>query len=180
MIHESSPWKKTLFQDAELLERWAAKPCSPRRSFILERKVFLAAYSLRKLHENIKLSNATLDLKVSVKISSPIQSGFSNMHHWFDKYFDLQNPLTTQLTWYRIINILIHSATFVEVVDNEGHITGFMVTSDRELKRGLIHVALDDFISLMRTAAQDYPTHIQQHRHPETRKWITWAGHVES
>ena len=178
MIHESSPWKKTLFQDAELLERWAAKPCSPRRSFILERKVFLAAYSLRKLRENIKISNATLDLEVSVKISPPIQTGFSNMHNWFDKYFDLQNPISCQMPWYRILNILIHSATFVEVIDNEDRITGFMVTSDRELKRGLIHVDLAAFIDLMRTAAQDYPTHIQQCRHPETRKWITWAGHV--
>jgi len=59
MISESAPWKDHLALDANLIERWAAKPRSTaRRSYIIEQKVFLTAYAMRKLLEGEKLSNS--------------------------------------------------------------------------------------------------------------------------
>jgi hypothetical protein len=58
MIWESGPWKDALLADADLLDRWANKPkATERRSLLIERKIFLAAYSIRKLLEALKLSS---------------------------------------------------------------------------------------------------------------------------
>jgi hypothetical protein len=177
MIHESSPWKTALVRDAELIERWAAKPYSARRSFLIERKVFLAAYSLRKLGDDVKISNATLTQSIGVRVSPPLKEGFSNLRHWVERYFDLENSVRRQLTWRQVLNMVIHSAVFAELVDDDECVTGFMVTSDKEIKRGLVHVQLSDFVQLMRTASVDYPTLVHQAWDAHAGKWVSWAGH---
>jgi hypothetical protein len=63
MIWESGPWKDVLLADAGLLERWAVKTkVTSRRSLLIERKVFLAAYTIRKHWEAQKLSTSFRDL----------------------------------------------------------------------------------------------------------------------
>jgi len=176
MIHESSPWKAALVRDGELIARWAEKPPSGRRAFLIERKLILAAYSLRKLSDDHKLSTATLKASIKVKLSKPLSQGFSNILHWLDRYFDLDNPVTLTLTWRRILNMMIHSAAFAEVQDDAGRCVGFLVTSDQELQRGLVHVELSDFLRLIEIAANDYPTEIRQMWHPAEGRWVTWAG----
>jgi hypothetical protein len=45
MIRESWPWRDRLAKDADLIDRWTAKTAdSERRSFLIEQKVFFAAY----------------------------------------------------------------------------------------------------------------------------------------
>jgi len=52
MIHESRPWRALLAKDAEIIDRWTAKQkWTGHRSVLLERKIFQAAYSMRKLAE---------------------------------------------------------------------------------------------------------------------------------
>ena len=141
MIHDSAPWKATLLQDAELLARWAVKRQTDRRAFLIERKLFLAAYSLRKLADDHKLSTSTLATQARIRLASPLRPRFSGMMHWLDRYFDLDNPTERVVPWRRIVNMMIHSATFAEVIDDEDHCVGFMVTSDQELRRGLAVVS---------------------------------------
>ncbi|KRE15072.1 hypothetical protein ASE63_17700 [Bosea sp. Root381] len=97
MIHESAPWKAHLVRDARLIERWAAKPKhSERRSFLIERKVFLAAYAMRKLDDGIKLSDL-LTADMQVLRFPPAQGGFTlRNNHSFDECFDLENPVLSR------------------------------------------------------------------------------------
>ena len=56
MIWESYPWKNQLIADAAIIKRWASKTQhTQRRSMLIERKVFLAAYIIRKLDDDYKL-----------------------------------------------------------------------------------------------------------------------------
>ncbi len=56
MIYESYPWKRDLLRDADIIERWAAKKTdSEYRSMLLEKKVFLSAFVIRKLIEDYKV-----------------------------------------------------------------------------------------------------------------------------
>lgn len=179
MIHDSSPWKAELARDADLIERWAAKPVmSERRSFLFERKVFLAAYALRKLDEAARVSTDLLMQSIGVTQFAPSRAGFSagTSHRW-DDYFDLEGPVGHSLPCRRLINVLIHSLVFVEVLNDDDTIGGFMVTSDRESERGLYQVQLPDFVKVMRAAAADYPTHMHRVFDPGTEKWIIWAGY---
>lgn len=93
MILESSPWKAALARDADLIARWALKPASERRSFIVERKLFLSAYSMRKLSDDQKLSTQTLADQIQVLVSPPLKSGFSGVSHSADRYFNLEQPV---------------------------------------------------------------------------------------
>lgn len=78
MIHESGPWKTNLIRDTALTERWAAKPHHyDRRSFLIERKVFLAAYAMRKLDEDLKSSADLLAADMQVLRVPPTKAGFS-------------------------------------------------------------------------------------------------------
>ena len=178
MIRESAPWKAGLAADAALLERWASKPPSERRSFLIERKTLLAAYALRKLGEAFKLSTATLAAPIMVKRYTPLQHGYSAFNnHRFDNFFDLQNPTRLDLKRRRLIDILIHSLVFIECLDDDDHCTGFFVTSDHEATRGLLEIRLADFTALMRQAAEDFPSAMRRSFDPVKGRWVVWTGH---
>lgn len=178
MIRESAPWKAGLAADAALLDRWANKPLSERRSFLIERKTLLAAYSLRKLGEAFKLSTATLAAPITVKRYKPLQSGYSAFNnHRFDDFFDLQNPAQLSLQRRRLIDVLIHSLVFIEALDEHDRCTGFLVTSDHEATRGLLEIQLTDFTALMRQAADDFPSAMRRSFDPVKERWMVWTGH---
>lgn len=177
MIHESAPWKAGLAADAALLERWATKPLSERRSFLIERKTLLAAYALRKLGEAFKLSTATLADPIAVKRYTPLQPGYSAFNnHRFDDFFDLQNPAQLNLKRRRLIDILIHSLAFIESLDEDERCIGFLVTSDHEATRGLLEIQLTDFTALMRQAAGDFPSAMRRSYDPVKKRWLVWTG----
>jgi hypothetical protein len=111
MIHESAPWKSQLARDADLIERWAAKPGhSERRSFLIERKVFLAAYAMWKLDDAAKLSTDTLGSPMAVSRFPPTRTGYSEVNsRRFDAFFDLENAASVELPRRRVLNLLVHS-----------------------------------------------------------------------
>jgi len=181
MIHDSSPWKMHLVRDADLIERWAARTGhSERRSFLIERTVFLAAYAIRKLDEAAKVSTDLLAARMAVSRFPPMRD-FSTTRHKFDfaSYFDLGRPERMELPRRRVLNLLVHSLVFAEVVGPEDTIDAFMVTSDREQSRGLIQVEMAAFVGLIRLAAADYPTSTRQAWDESANRWRTWAGHGE-
>lgn len=177
MIHDSAPWKSSLAADAALLERWANKPPSRRRSFLIERKILLAAYTLRKLGEAFKLSTATLSDPIKVKRYAPLQPGYSAFNnHRFDDYFDLQNPAHLNLKRRRLVDVLIHSLVFIESLDDDDRCESFLVTSDLEATRGLLEIQLQDFTALMRQASHDFPTAIHRSFNADKERWMVWTG----
>lgn len=179
MIHESSPWKAQLLRDATLVARWAAtEAASESRSFRIERRVFLAAYAMRKLDEGLKVSTAVLGTTIAARKFSSTGPGFSShTNYGFDRYFDLTKPQLVQLPRRQLLNLLIHSLAFVEVLDETDTYTGFMVTSDHERERGLFQVHLNDYLALMREVGRDYPSSAMSAFDSGTKRWINWVGH---
>jgi hypothetical protein len=179
MINESSPWKIALARDSELIERWGAKTKSTeRRSFLIEQKIFLAAYSLRKLDEATTLSTSTLSTPIPTICYPSIRSGYASADTLrLDRYFDLENGIPVQSPARRLINVIIHSLTFVEVLADDSTTQGFLVTSDHEAERGMIRVGLSSFTGLMRCAASDFPSAVCKRRDSKTGRWRIWAGH---
>jgi len=179
MIHESGPWKAQLLRDATLLERWAREPePSETRSFRIERRVFLAAYAMRKLDEGLKLSTALLGKPIQVQRFDSTRPGYAaHTSYGFDRYFDLKHPRSAELPRRDLLNMLIHSLAYIEVVGDAGTYDGFMVTSDRERERALFEVDLAAYTKLMREAGRDYPSEIRRAFDANRGRWITWTGH---
>lgn len=181
MIHESAPWKTHLARAADLIERWAAKSGhSERRSFLIERKVFLAAYAMRKLDDAAKLSTDTLGTPMAVSRYPPSRDGYSevNSHRW-DEFFDLENAARVDLPRRRVPNLLVHSLLFVEMLGEAETFDAFLVTSDHEQARGLVQVEVVAFVALMRLAANDYPTSRRRTLDSSTGRWRICAGNDE-
>lgn len=162
MIWDSVPWKAQLEKDAAELEAAAARAPSQKRSLLIERHVFTGAYAIRKLAEGHKLTTDFFEPSIEVKLYPSTRKGYSPIRLMdVEDYFAMGAPVQRALPRRRLLNLLIHSLVFIEVVGVRRRCDGFLVTSDREQQRGLYEVRLADFIALMREAAVDFPTFVR-------------------
>lgn len=183
MIHESWPWKEQLLADADLIERWAAKKSATmRRSILIEKKLFLSAYAMRKLFEAEKLSSKfdTRNIVVERYELIPGQKLTWRMVHDFHEVFDLSKSTTRPMSVWTLIDTIIHSKVFMECHQDEDdlRLIGFYVTSDKR-DANLWLVSVEAFTDLMRRVGRDYPTHGQWLFHPETKERYSWRGDGE-
>jgi hypothetical protein len=88
----------------------------------------------------------------------------------------MAEPEVFKLSGRRLLNLLVHSFVFVEVIGENDVCEGFMVTSDYELSKGLVQVEMRAFVELMRDAASDNPSEMRYTRDAKTGRWIIWAG----
>ncbi len=161
MIHESSPWKDLLARDADLIERWAQKPlASVRRSVLIEQKIFMSAYSMRKLFEARKLSSNLNDTCLSAERYARLPDRALTWHndYRFDEVYDLTTSENCSIGVRDVLNLIIHSRLFVESCDHKSlRITGLLVTS-RKRDASLWLIPIDRYVGLMRSVASDNPT----------------------
>lgn len=163
-----------------LISRWSARARdSMRRNDLLEKKVFLAAYTLRKLMEAHKISSSFSE-RVLICESSPRAS--EQMHAWnnhkLDSLYHLGKVERRSLRLPNLLNMIIHSLAFNLVVEEAGEVFGFFVASDFQQER-LWLVPIVEFCSTMRDAAEDYPTTEIRSFDAASKKWIIWTGHGE-
>lgn len=180
-IWDSTPWRRRLLADADLLDRWAKKPRpTERRSALIEQKVFLAAYIIRKLVEARKLSTATTDRTVvcSTFVPRSLRITLAN-NHKLDELYDLATRERTTVSMRALLDLIIHSLVFMEHIDEDGTVVGFYVTSSRKRYDKLWYVELRWFIALMRLVGDDYPSVVHSVFDDETDDWFVWAGHGE-
>jgi hypothetical protein len=179
MIRESAPWKAELLRDADLVERWAAKTAvTERRSALLERKLFVSAYAIRRLHEAVKISSRFRDIALPVTRFPPTGSATNRWDIFdFDDKYDTDNGQAERMPVFRFLNLLIHSLIFVEELNDREQVEGFLVTSDNASEKGLYHIELTTFVGLMRDVGRDYPTTFVRRRVGDG--WWAWTGNGE-
>jgi hypothetical protein len=179
MIHESGPWKVQLLREAELIERWATKTvATARRSALLERKLFLSAYAIRRLNEAFKISSRFGDAKLPVTRFPPTGTSVDQWNiHRFDEHYDFDAGRVQQMPIFQFLNLIIHSLILAEELNDQEQMTGFAVTSDHSSEKGLYRIELKTFLSLMREVGQDNPSTFVRRRIGD--KWWIWTGDGE-
>jgi hypothetical protein len=179
MIWESSPWKDQLILDAEIIQRWASKTrMSARRSTLLERKIFVSAYAIRKLYESYKLSTAFHDRSLACCTYPAKASSITPLsNHRVEKLYDLYRPNTETVFARHLMDIIIHSLVFLEVLRDEDDqaVEAFLVTSDRK-RNCLWEIKTGQFVKLMRNVGSDYPSAARWVTNPKTGKFVVWQG----
>src|SRR2546423_10625839 len=152
MIWDSVPWKRDLLRDAELLARWSTKRHAAwvRQDFIIEKKVFLAAYAIRKLFEAEKLRTALKQVNLKcvsyprkVTTLTPLNS------HQVDRHYDFGEPTEVLINIRTLVDQIIHSHVFMLTADKLEHIDGFLVASDRGKELRLLAISLHVFCDFM-------------------------------
>jgi hypothetical protein len=178
MIWESRPWKDRLLTDAAIIRRWCAKNYSERQTFILEQKVMLAAYAVRKLCEARKISDSIAGSRLRVA-AFPCRGTAPDLLNWhkIDRFYDFQNGTHEELPVWQLANQIIHSFVFVLSSSGESGIPidAFLVASDHQRSKLLYQVDIQDFCSLMERVGDDYPATGRWVRDPKTSQLTIWT-----
>lgn len=176
MIFESAPWRSDLLRDAAVLERWLGKPVGERRSVIIEKKMFVGAYAMRRLLQSGKLSTSTESKNVSVDRFPSIKN-MEKHNRWFiDEHYDFAKGEPANLTIPRLLDLLIHSFVFQEWFDESERETKIVFTSDRTRNQYLWLIRTSAFVTLMRFVADDNPAVYTRHFDAERNRWVEWRG----
>ena len=184
MIFESSPWKQQLLRDAGTLKRISKIPLEDGNEDVLltrlERLIFLGAYSMRKLHESGKLSTDWTKTRLSCSRFEFVGKSPPTFldSHKIERFYDLANPLDVRMPSDEFCDRVVHSFIFSPLVDEEGRVEGFHLTSDRLKKQCLWFIPLAEVIALMVRTGKDYPNHGVWIR-TESGELKIWAGNGE-
>src|SRR5687767_9457833 len=110
MIWESSYWKNELINDIRVIERWSLKPPSGRREFILEKKIFVSAFAVRRLMESYKLTDAVRAHTIRCSTFPAIKEApIDAMWRHPDKHYDFNLGRSSSLGLGEIAKLIIHS-----------------------------------------------------------------------
>ena len=160
MIAESYPWKRDLLRDAGIIERWAAKKTnSEYRSMLLEKKVFLSAFVIRKLIEDHKLTDDIRELSIFCRVYPARGTDVDIMNwHKVDEHYDLSSQQRADINIKSLASQIIHNLIFMFQFIEEGSspISGFFVTSDWGKDKQLYGVTLTDYLFAMRSVGNDW------------------------
>ena len=140
----------------------------------MEKKVFVAAYAMRKLFEAKKVSTsfetATFQLQSFPRTDNTL-TPFND--HRFEKHFNLSAPRSETVGVRDLFNEIIHSRVFVFSVDETEATIGFLVCSEWKMNDRLLSVPLPDFVNLMRRVGNNYPA-VGRTWRDKNGKWRSW------
>jgi penicillin-binding protein-related factor A (putative recombinase) len=152
MAFESYYWKKDIRRDISYIQKKMNIKIQnlPDDKFDehfskIEIKLFLMAFSIRKLLESQKLPNLVknMELKcIKYKRNSKTQSLISD----YEKLYDFDSPIKTTLKSIDLSNQFIHSHFFQALSNRNGYIRTIFVTSDYQREHCLYSIEIKDFL----------------------------------
>jgi hypothetical protein len=159
MIWESEHWKKPLLHLASKLVRWRKpREWTERELVSIEKDIFVAFYSIRKLMDAKKLSDGTETMPVNVSIYLSKDKAVT-IYNWdkIDELYDLEVKNLSQRNLRFICNQIIHSYVFIPSIDENGSFQAILFCSDREKNANLFRIEANDLINALRIVGKDYP-----------------------
>jgi len=169
MIWESQYWKGPLLAIAKRLRRFKSTQRLTDRSLVqIERDVFLGFYSVRKLFDTHKITDATKARSVLITCHPNTRPVNWRNSHQIDRCYDLTTSRHDSRTIRFICNMFIHSFVFAPIVGEHGGLDGLFFTSDREKDRKLFSIDIDAVIEIFERVGGDYPSSMEWRRDPET------------
>lgn len=170
MIWESHFWKDDLLKQAANLRKRKAQRRWPESSFAkLEQTVMLGFYSVRKLHEAIKLSTATMEQEISLIAYPWVGKNVTRLNwHRLHELYDLDSATTENHDVLFLCHQFVHSFVFTVAFDDNDSLDGIMFASDRQRHIALLQISIDQIISLFEQVGNDYPSSASYKLNPKT------------
>jgi hypothetical protein len=167
MIWESSYWKEPLLDAATWLRRVRFRENTSEKTLVrIEKEIFLGFYSVRKLLETIKVSDATKKQQYELTWHQNIKPVDWLNNHKINDLYDLQASSQESCDIGFICNLFIHSYVFV--IAGEDKLDGIYVASDRTKNKKLYFISIETILAILRLVGRDYPVHAVYEREPET------------
>jgi hypothetical protein len=177
MIFESEPWKNALLRDARTLRRFKAPTASPhRRISAIERAVFVSAFSMRKLWDAQKLSSSWRGRSLPC-CHFALKGDIPNLLNWhrIEEFYSMDAPIRQRLSALDFCHAIIHTIIFIPSVEDAGGLGGLIFASDVGRRQRLTFVAIDDLITLLERAGNDYPSESRYTRTADGQ-FEAWLG----
>ena len=171
MVAESYLWKRELLNDREVIARWSRKPPSAKRDFLIEKKLVLSAFCIRKLMDDYKLTDSIRNYGVpcvEFRAHNGTHVDIMNSHR-IDEHYCLSEPECSRINIRRLSNQIIHNMIleFVQM-ENDSFVCQFLVVSDKDRNKRLIGVNVDDYLSAMELVGHNDPTWQRRTRNPKS------------
>jgi len=152
MIWESGYWKSDLIKDADILNKWSKKKPSNRQYVLFEKKIFIAAFAIRKLLEAEKIGSDfpmwTFGVsKFLKKTKDPID--YMNSHK-IDRFYELDREVKDSLSIPSLCNKIIHSYIFSLKMNESEEAVSFLFTSDETKEECIYEMNLEKFTNLLK------------------------------
>ena len=182
MIWDSEPWRNHLLASARALAKHGkTTTVTEHTSVLVERAVFFGAYVMRKLDNSYKLSTSWRGTALKCKRFPPTSRRRPSLIDWhhIDRHFDLSKPQPDTISARDYCDLVVHSFVFVELMNDDGSIEGFYITSDKLSGKGIWQFGFNTVIDLMKKTAKDWPAFARTIRDPETGETMVWAGNTE-
>jgi hypothetical protein len=176
MIWESYYWKNDLLKRVTTIQKWMRqKRWSEASHARFEQALMLGFYSIRKLIEAHKLSNASADQQITVtaypSLGKPVT--FRNWHK-LDQLYDIEAGKTVNRDLKFLCNQFVHSYLFFPVFGEDNRLCRVIVASEFERNRFTYEIGLDQVITLFEQIGSDYPNHATYHFDPKKRDYEVW------
>ena len=157
MIWESWPWKQELAGLAKKLRKRKKQKKWFEKSFeILERDLFIGAYSIRKLLDAKKLSDEIESMTIHAVAYAPTRKkvDFFNWHK-IEELYDLSqgNPANINLRDFN--NQFIHSFIFIIASGPDAGFDGVFVVSEYKKDKILYFISADEITKIYERVSKD-------------------------
>lgn len=171
MIYESMYWKKPLLESASWLNRLKITERTQERTFVrLEKELFVAFYSVRKLVEAKKVSDEVAHRKYDIT-THPNYSPVNRLNwQYIEDAYDLDKTAMVAKNTIFICNQVIHSYVF-HVFENEGMFGGIFVSSDRQRNKCLYRIEKNQIVALLRDVGKNYPSSVSFRYDPSKEEY---------
>ncbi len=178
MAFESYYWRRDIKRDIRLIRSKMAINIFPIMDerldeifSIVEIKLFLMAFSIRKLLEARKLPDSIANKTIKVK-KFPRNSTRSSFFN-FETMYDFKNPQSENLKLKDILNQFIHAYFFQAFSTRKGNLRYVYVTSDKAKNKFLYVVNIQTFLKFIEKISVQEVTRSETHFDPKSGEFIT-------
>lgn len=127
--------------------------------FLLEREIFFAFYSIRKLIEAKKLSDYLVKVKIMLQSFKTMALPVTRFNRErVDELYDFQNPSSESIDLKNLCNQFIHSYIFVPCFESFNKLDGIMFCSDHTRRHKVFRLEIADLIETLKIVGSDYPS----------------------
>jgi hypothetical protein len=177
MIWESEPWKVELNSLSKKIK--ASADCLQRNDeaqFELERAFFYAAFVIRKLIEDGKITDRTAGHSIELDAYTSLRSKKDDLiqvlvgPYKIDEEYDLLNPHKLRFSASDLAGEIVHSFALVWAINEQNDVYGAYVCSYKNQDKRALFLSFDAYCNVIERIADDEVTEHRLSKNLETGK----------
>ncbi|EGR0582445.1 hypothetical protein LT011_18305 [Vibrio cholerae] len=177
MIYESSYWKQPLLESAKRLIAMKSEiDLSEETLAQIEKDIFIGFYSIRKLFDTIKVTDALKSNKYPVTWFPHQGREVTWLNNYrVDEHYNLNNKNTETRDLWFIASRLIHSFVFQISLSDQGGLEGIFFASDSDKNKKVYYLSVEDIADFFNDVGNNYVSEISHSYDDVTGQLITVA-----